>query len=153
MKSKITGLFFIYLCHSALLHSQHADLQSHILLKDSIVSKFNRGDFKGIYELSSPNFRKYESENGFIDFLKRVNQAGPFLSSELTDDLGEVKYFRLGMAKINIELTLGASSPGKFDVLAINRIFPYDTAYVAAIQTDNPLISDIDTAIDKALRR
>jgi CubicO group peptidase (beta-lactamase class C family) len=135
------------------LSAQVADLTAHIVLKDSIISKYNRGDFKGVYELSSDAFRKYEKENNFIDFLKRVNQAGPILSSELTEDLEDVKYFKLEMGKIHLELKLSASSPEQFDVLAINRIFPYDTSYVNAVRTDNPLKHTLDTAIDKAVRK
>jgi hypothetical protein len=138
--------YIVFICLHCFfsLSAQVADLASHIILKDSIVSKYNRGDFKGIYELSSEAYRKYEKENKFIDFLKQVNQAGSILSSELTEDLGDVKYFKLGMAKITIELTLSASSPGQFDIFSINRLVPYDTAYVNAIRTDNLLKNSID---------
>jgi CubicO group peptidase (beta-lactamase class C family) len=133
--------------------AQVANLASHIVLKDSIVSKYNRGDFKGVYGLASDAFKLYEKESNFIEFLKRVNQAGPILSSDITEDLGDVKYFKLEMAKINLELTLSASSLSRFNSFAINRIFPYDTAYVNAIPTNNLLKHAIDTAIDKSVRK
>jgi CubicO group peptidase (beta-lactamase class C family) len=135
------------------LEAQVADLASHVLVKDSIVSKFNRDDFKGIYELSDDAFRKYEKESDFIAFLKNVKQAGPFLSSELMEDLGDVKRFKVKMAKISIQLTLSVLSPAQFNIFAINRLFDYDTAYVKAISSDNFLKNPIDTAIDKSVRK
>lgn len=153
MKFKFFSVIFVCLLLSFLLPAQVADLASHVVLKDSIVSKFNRGDFLGVYELSSEAFRKYEQKNNFINFLKNVSQAGSILSSEITEDLGDMKYFKLGMAKINIELTLSVSSARRFDVFAINRFYPYDTAYVNAVRTDNLLKSPLDTAIDKSVRK
>lgn len=148
LASIAVGLFFC-----APLYAQNADLQSRIALKDSVVARYNRGDFHGVYSLSSESFRRYETEDQFISFLKRVYQAGPVVSSELTDDMGDAQYFTLRMAKINVELTLSASRPRQFDILAINRLLPYDTAYVDAIRTDNHLQNWVDSAIDKSARR
>lgn len=135
------------------LAAQVGDLRSHILVKDSIIARYNRGDFEGVYALSNEKFRIYGTKNSFIDFLKNVNKAGAFLSSELTEDLGDVKYFKLGMANITVELTLSVSPAGQFNILAINRDFSYDTAYVNSVRTDNAFKSEMDTAIDKAIRK
>ncbi|HYF32166.1 MAG TPA: serine hydrolase domain-containing protein [Chitinophagaceae bacterium] len=135
------------------LRAQVADLAAHVRLKDSIVSRYNRGDFKGIYEFAGNDFRAEIKEQDFIAFMKRVNQAGPVQSSTLSEDLGEVKYFKLRMPRIDLELRLSASSAKQFNVFAINRLDPYDTNYVKAIRSDNPLKTSFDSAIDLSVRK
>jgi CubicO group peptidase (beta-lactamase class C family) len=145
--------FFVFFCFCFSAKGQIADLSIHMVIKDSIISKFNRGDFDEIYDLSDSSFRKYESRNNFVDFLKKVNLAGLILSSELTDDLGDVKYFRLQMKNISVDLTLSVTPAKHFSIFAIKRAIPYDTSYVNSVGTDNLLKTAIDSAIDKSVRK
>lgn len=146
-------ILFIVFCFNISIKAQVADLSTYMKVKDSIISKFNRGDFNGIYDLSDSSFRKYESRNKFVEFINRVSKAGLFLSSELIDDIGDVKYFRLGMKNITVDLTLSVTPSQNFQIFAIQRSIPYDTTYINSIQTDNTLKSAIDSGIDRSVRK
>jgi D-alanyl-D-alanine-carboxypeptidase/D-alanyl-D-alanine-endopeptidase len=153
MSFRSSLIIFILVCFVISTKAQVADLITHIRIKDSIISKFNRGDFNEIYEMADSSFRKFESREKFIEFLKRVNQAGAILSSELTEDLGEVKYFRLQMKNISADLTLTVTPQQRFSLFAIQRSLPYDTTSVNNIQTDNPLRSPLDSGLDRSVRK
>jgi hypothetical protein len=56
IKVKITTLFLFSLL-TLKAHAQLADLKTHNIVKDSIVSKYNRQDFKGIYEMADTGFK------------------------------------------------------------------------------------------------
>ena len=153
MNPKSIYFITLTLLLSPALSSQVADLASHRVLQDSIVAKYNRNDFKSIYQLASPSFKKLVSESYFIDFLKKVNQSGAVMSSELSEDLGELKVFKWTMPKSFLELNISASSKKEFNVFSITVLSPYDTAYVKSIPTDNPLKDTFDIAIDKTVRK
>lgn len=135
------------------IQAQVADLRSHTTVKDSIIARFNRGDFEGVYALSGEGFRMWEEENKYIASLKNVKQAGNVLSAELSDDLGDVKVFKLVMEKMTVELTLSVNPAGQYNIFAINRVVPYDTAYVNSVRSDNARKSEMEISIDKAIRK
>lgn len=133
--------------------AQVADLKTHVAMKDSIISKFNRKDFQGIYSMSDTIFRKEVSQASFLTFLENVAQAGVMESSALSEDLGDIKYFHIKMPAIQVELRISVTPANRFQVFAISRTEEYDTAYVKAIATDNPLKTSLDSAIDRSVRK
>lgn len=134
------------------INSQVADLQTARELKETIVAYFNRSDYKAIYALSNEPFRLEVPEEAFVGFLK--NQIAPFgkiVSSELIEDLGEVKYFRLDFEadgkRQSLKLALGARSAKEFYIFGLSRIYPDRDKPPLS---DNSLRSPIDSIVDKA---
>ena len=65
---------------SLLLFTTAVKAQSGLTLyntvKDSIVSKFNRGDFKGIYAMTDSGFKTAFSENQIVVLLSSAGSMG-----------------------------------------------------------------------------
>ena len=60
LTSVLTIVVSLYFSCSS--YAQLANLSTHLVVKDSIVSKYNRGDFSGVYDLSDTAFRKFNEE-------------------------------------------------------------------------------------------
>lgn len=92
----IIAILFIFVFHA---NAQVADLKATAELKENVVKSFNEGDYKTIYALTGESFRREVSEEAFVGFFKnQIAPLGKIASSELIDDLGEVKYFHLDFA-------------------------------------------------------
>ena len=63
-------LFLFLSLYAITVEGQTADLKAHNIVKDSIVAKFNRQDFKGIYDMADPSFKAGFSEKDIVAFLK-----------------------------------------------------------------------------------
>lgn len=150
----------IYLCVLAILFfavvqtaAQVADLRATTELKETFVNRFNAGDYQAIYALAGAEFRRAVPEEAFNGFLKnQIAPMGKIASSELIDDLGEVKYFRLdfetvGGQKQSLKLALGAKSAREFYIFGLEGIRP-DREKPAL--SDNPLKNSVDVIVDKA---
>jgi hypothetical protein len=75
-------IVFLLLIFGSKAHGQ-ADLNTHNVVKDSIVAKYNRQDFKGIYAMSKKGFKADVSENDLTAFLKSFSILGKISSSSL----------------------------------------------------------------------
>lgn len=135
-------------------NAQVADLKTTAAVKETVVNSFNAGDYKTIYALAGEVFRREVPEEAFVGFLKnQIAPLGKIASSELIEDLGEIKYFRLdfeaGDKKQSLRLALGARSAKEFYIFGLEGIRP-DRAQPPL--SDNPLKSAMDSIVDKAAR-
>jgi CubicO group peptidase (beta-lactamase class C family) len=148
-------IFFIYQSNAQTRTLPVADLDTAIRLKDAIVENFNKGEYELIYALSGKSFRLEVQQEAFVDFLK--NQIAPFgkiTLSEIIEDLGEVKYFRIefeiadGREKQSLKMALGAASAKEFYVFGFSRILSVKDKN--DFLSDNPLKNPVDFVVDKA---
>lgn len=133
------------------INAQVAELKTTTELKETIVDHFNKGEYKAIYALASGSFRLEVPEEAFVGFLKtQIASFGRIVSSELIEDLGEVKYFRVNFEadgkKLSLKLALGARSAKEYYIFGLSRIQP-DRDHPPI--SDNPLRNPIDLIVDK----
>lgn len=131
-----------------------ADLKAALELKSSIVASFNSQKFEHIYEMSNKYYRKNVEKEDMVDFFKsQLWPLGQITSSDLVDDLEEVRVFLLTFAKndskTKLLLTLGAVSPNEFFALDFRKVHPE-----LGLQpiNDNPLVNSIDSISDRAVK-
>lgn len=131
------------------VRSQIADLKTAIELKDAFVTNFNQSNYKAIQAMVADNSKVEFPEEGFTNYLKnQFSQKGKITASELIEDFGEVKYFRLDFEKkVSLQLSLGASSAKEFYSFGLSGIRPKREK---PVPSDNPLKSPMDLIVDKA---
>lgn len=142
----------ISLLYTVNIYSQTADTNTHNAMNDSIVARFNRKDYKSVYELAGDNFKKYSSEKSFIDFLTSINGIGAILKTELIEDIGDFKYYKWICEKHKLQLTLNVQKDGKFKVFGLSDFVPVVNPSTI-IFSDNPLKSPQDMDVDKAIKK
>lgn len=139
---------------SLLLFTTAVKAQSGLTLyntvKDSIVSKFNRGDFKGIYAMADSGFKTAFSENQIVGLLSSAGAMGRILSSELISEEKDNKSYRLIFARKSLQLTLGVTTPASYNSLGLSY---YKLPVVRTRQqflSDNPIKTHLDSVVQKA---
>src|SRR6266481_4446812 len=64
-------------------------------INDSVVARFNRGDYKAIYQAADDYYKGLNSEGELVGGLEwSKNNVGNIVSSELIEDLGKVEHFK-----------------------------------------------------------
>lgn len=151
MKTKIFVLILFVFCAFASfpVRAQVADLKAAIELKEAFVTNFNEANFKAIHAMVADNSKSDFPEEGFTNFLKnQFSQKGKITASELMEDFGEVKYFRLDFEKkVSLQLSLGVKSAKEFYSFGLSGIQPKREKPVIS---DNPLKNPMDLIVDKA---
>ena len=136
----LTALLFLMVCSYALGQST---------LSDTIVSRFNKNDFKGIYSLGSGEFKNNENEGGFINFLSNLkNQTGKITAVSSIGDCGNRKGFKWIGEKKNLRVEFQSKSANDFDDYFINDVIeqPYSKNKHLS---DNNLKNSIDIITNK----
>jgi CubicO group peptidase (beta-lactamase class C family) len=146
------NIILILLLSALQTNAQVAELKTTTELKETIVNHFNKGEYKAIYALASGSFRLEVPEEAFVGFLKtQIASFGRIVSSELIEDLGEVKYFLVNFEadgkKLSLKLALGARSVKEFYIFGLSRVQPERDQ---PSLSDNPLRNPIDLIVDKA---
>jgi CubicO group peptidase (beta-lactamase class C family) len=146
----IISLLLLSLC-TITAEGQITDLKTHNIVKDSIVAKFNRQDFKGIYEMADTGFKIAVSENDMVAFLKAYYSLGKVTGSGLLKQNGGNFEFRLQCINKSLQLTLGAVNAKSFKNfgLDIYRLPPVRTR--VNFKHDNPLKTELDSVVQKAV--
>lgn len=149
MKIRNIGIILTVLCAFTSAAAQVANLKEAMELKDALVANFNRENFKAIHAMVADNSKADFPEAGFTNFLKnQFSQKGKITASELIEDFGEVKYFRLDFEKkVSLQLSLGVKSATEFYSFGLSGIRPKREKPPLS---NNPLKSPMDLIVDKA---
>lgn len=127
--------------------AQISTLATWKAVNDSIVARYNRDDFEGIYNLGNEWFRVNIDKGYCIDRFKE-NKAitGEIMSTELLDDFGPVKHFKwMGKnTSLNFELRVEDGRMKLFDFSSFVRQ-PGDPD--KQVLTDNPLKTRLDSIV------
>ncbi|AXY78198.1 serine hydrolase [Paraflavitalea soli] len=121
------------------------------IVKDSIITKFNRGDFKGIYAMADTGFKAAFREEQIVGILNSAGTLGKILSSELISEEKEQRSYRLIFAKKSLQLSLGVVSPVSYVSFGLSF---YKLPIVRTRQhflADNPLKTQLDSVVQKAV--
>ncbi|WP_276373975.1 serine hydrolase [Chryseolinea sp. H1M3-3] len=143
----IVGLFIIL---TIVVDAKGQVTHSYSEIKDTIIARFNRNDFKGIYQLFDTSFSNKISETKLVNFLKGNQNSGKIIqSSFLAEKNGKYSYlleFELRDMIMNLSLT-GDNKISSFGLLNS----PEDIlASPPVVKSNNPKKSSLDMAIDSA---
>jgi CubicO group peptidase (beta-lactamase class C family) len=117
-------------------------------INDSVVARFNRGDYKAIYQAADDHYKGLNSEGELVGGLEwNKKNVGNIVSSELIEDLGKVEHFKWtgekGVMKFELWLEGSAIRRYKFNNLIRQPGWP-----VRSIPSDNRLRTAMDSVVD-----
>lgn len=143
-------LFSLLLLFTGTVKAQ-SGLTLYDTVKDSIVAKFNRGDFKGIYAMADSGFKAGFSENQIVGLLNSAGTMGKIQSSGLISEEKNNKSYRLMFARKSLQLTLAVTAPGSYNSFGLSY---YKLPIVRTREqflSDNPLKTHLDSVVQKAV--
>jgi CubicO group peptidase (beta-lactamase class C family) len=118
-------------------------------INDSVVVRFNRGDYKAIYQATDDYYKGLNSEGELVGGLEwNKKTVGNIVSSELIEDLGKVEHFKWTGEKGVMKFELWLEGPTirryKFNTLIRQPGWP-----ARSIRSDNRLKTAMDSVVDK----
>lgn len=144
----IIGLFII-LTVVVNAEGQVAD-SSYKEIKDTIIVRFNRNDYKGIYQLFDTSFSNKISETQLVNFLKGNQNSGKIVqSSFISEKSGKYSYlleFELRDMVMNIQLT----NNNRISSFGLQNVPTDILANPPIVKSNNPKKSSLDIAVDSA---
>jgi CubicO group peptidase (beta-lactamase class C family) len=159
MYNKTYILLILTLLFSSKLFSQFVDSVIHNEVKDSIIARFNRSDFKSIYQFAdTTSFNTSEQKlTRFLTSYKRnfgqiINSK--FVADSVCDGCNSKRatYYLVEFQLQSFLMILEVNRQKKFTSFGLlNYTYPERTA-VATIKTNNALITSFDRSIDSAAR-
>jgi CubicO group peptidase (beta-lactamase class C family) len=118
-------------------------------INDTVVARFNRGDYKAIYQAADDHYKALNSEGELVgDLESSKKDVGNILSSELIEDLGKVEHFKWTGEKgvMKFELWLEGSSIRRYK---FNNLIRQPGWPVRSIPSDNHLRTAMDSVVDR----
>src|SRR3569833_1118411 len=116
-------------------------------VNDSVIAKYNRGDYAGIYAMAGDAYKAQNRPGGLIsDLTEDKKTTGNILSSVTTENLGKIRHFKwIGeKANLNFELWLNGATiiRFKFNDLTTQPGWPD-----VPPRTDNRLKTALDSVV------
>lgn len=150
MKKLLTLFLFGLITISA--KSQSTQNTKNDILKDSIVSKFNRGDYEGIYAMANREFKRNIKSGVLINLLKDASSLGKIKKTEkMHTDTANVSTYRLFHEVKSLQFSVRAFSNSLYDVFGL-------TFYQLPINqnrnhypSDNSLKTPLDSVVQNAV--
>jgi hypothetical protein len=120
-------------------------------MKDTIITKFNRNDFKGIYQLFDTSFRNKISEIQLVNFLKGNQNSGKIVnSSSHSEEKGTVSYL-LEFELRDMIMKLRLTPDKKISSFGLMNSPPVFLSEAPVVKSNNPKKSALDIAVDSAV--
>ncbi|PJJ61026.1 serine hydrolase domain-containing protein [Hymenobacter chitinivorans] len=140
----------------ALLNSTGAQAQtpqftSYAQFNDTLVARFNRGDFKGIEAFGSEALKKLEPAGSMAALLgKQQAKTGRIVSSRGLPGRNTQREFAWQGERQNLRVRLVSSAPGVIDDYFISDFLAQPNARATPLATDNRRRTPLDQAVDRA---
>ena len=129
--------------------SQSPNLETYNAVKDTIVARMNRGDYKGVYALSDTAFSNHITESELTGFLSGMKHHGKIEASTLiTDSTGIKKYYRLEFDLRDMMLALKLNANQKFTSFGISYLPVKLLTASRQVKSSNPCQSKLDKTVD-----
>lgn len=140
--------FFLLNCSFAFTQTNNLSFNKD--LKDTLVSKFNHGDYDGFYELGNSEWKrkaKKEDINGWLQYI--FSMTGPVISSESFKNSEGYTYYKWTGTKKIMCFTLKTESVNAFDDFNFTFLNePISPSEAKKISTDNLMKSSLDSAVN-----
>lgn len=142
--------FLLLVCFG--LRAQENDPTMQAQLNDTLIARYNRDDFKGIWELGNDDWQKKSPLGDFASYLNYLKaRSGSIRSSKPSERAGNILYFQWVGEKKTLIVGLANPSAQKFGDINFN--FFISPAQLNAVQTDNPLKTVIDSNVNTVAKR
>lgn len=133
--------------------AQSGPLTAHLEVKDSIVARFNRGDFKGIYAQADTAFSNHITQDQLTGFLKSQQNHGNMVHTQLLADSADGRtYFRIAFELRDLVLILKVTPDKKFTTFGLTHAPVQRLAIPPRVRSNNPLKTRLDQAVDSIAR-
>jgi CubicO group peptidase (beta-lactamase class C family) len=143
----LSGLFFIIVAGC----SHRAAPNGFDSLNDSIVARYNRGDFKGMYALESDSLRATDPEDGYIKYFTGLkDETGKIDSVHHIADSRRHHYFEWYGKKKNERFDIVGDKPGVMADYFVSDFVAQPNSRSGPVKTDNPLKSRLDLSVQQA---
>ena len=121
-------------------------------INDTVVARFNRGDYKAIYQAADDHYKALNSEGELVgDLESSKKDVGNIVSSELIEDLGKVEHFKWTGEKAGMKFELWLEGPA-IRRYKFNRFIRQSDWPMRSTASDNRLRTAMDSVVDKYAR-
>ncbi|SDL40897.1 serine hydrolase domain-containing protein [Siphonobacter aquaeclarae] len=133
--------------------AQTGRLKALIQVKDTLVARYNRGDFDAFYELADTSFSHYISRPQLTEFLRSQKNNGKIVATTLLADSSNGRtYFRVSFDLRDMTMVLRTTSDGKFTTFGLSNLPAPRLPYLPVIPCNNPLKTPLDRIVDSVAR-
>ena len=153
MKKQILLAVSILFTLGSHLYAQGNNPDPYSQLNETILSKFNKADYAGIWQMGADDWKKKNpSSSGFAEYMNYLKaRTGLFSSSSLFKPAENFEYFKWIGEKKTLIVGISASSAQAFNDITFE--FFISPAELSAIPTDNPLRDAIDSGVNEVAAR
>jgi len=123
------------------------------IVKDTVIARFNRQDFKGIYGLFDTTFRKQVSESAVVRFLKNNQNGGKIMESAFRSEKDRTATYLLKFQVRDMLMNLELDSEGKVSGFGFKNSPPVLLDHAPVVLSDNAKSSALDLAVDSAAQQ
>ncbi|HEX8328417.1 MAG TPA: serine hydrolase domain-containing protein [Hymenobacter sp.] len=134
-------------------HAQAPAFTSYAQFNDTLVARYNRGDFAGIEGLGSPALRKIEPLGNMVPYLTNIKEkTGRISSATVLAVRGARHEFEWKGEKQNLRVSLTSPAPGVIDDYYISDFIaqPAGARRTTPVLTDNKQKTALDQAVHRA---
>ncbi|SDF79972.1 CubicO group peptidase, beta-lactamase class C family [Mucilaginibacter pineti] len=121
-------------------------------VKDSIVTRYNRNDFKGIYRLADTSFSHHISEQKLVTFLSNNRNSGNIIKDSLLSAVNGKYVYLLECQSRDLKLTLQVTPEKKFTDFGFSTVVQPLLDVPKQVSSSNPLRTPQDRAVDSVAR-
>jgi CubicO group peptidase (beta-lactamase class C family) len=149
---RLIVIFFIL--NTFNMTAQMADALTHNAIKDSIVTFFNKQEFKQIYAMLSPPFKAQMTENELITFLKKdvYEESGKILKSEFLEIVKDEYLYKLTHQKEVLTFSLSVNKSKLIDGFSFVPFAEKAPKNIVKAASNNPMTTDLDKIVDSVAR-
>jgi CubicO group peptidase (beta-lactamase class C family) len=121
-------------------------------MKDTVIARFNRTDFTGIYNLLDSGFQQQVSRDAVVNFLKGNQNAGKITRNSLAEEKGNKVTYLLSFELRDMLMDLELDENGRISGFGLKNTPPALLAKAPEIKTNNGRASALDLAVDSIVR-
>ncbi|KQC02179.1 serine hydrolase [Pedobacter sp. Hv1] len=123
------------------------DAKRFEVIRDSIIARYNRQDYTGIYNLADSSFKAKISQQKLENFLAGNFSTGRFISVTLAKETGENKEYILRGQARDVIMVIGLNSKGELNNFGLKNL-PSVFRPISHIQSNNPKRTKFDLNVD-----
>ncbi|TDQ11176.1 serine hydrolase domain-containing protein [Pedobacter metabolipauper] len=121
-------------------------------ITDSIISRYNRNDYKGIYQLADTAFSNHITFAQLDGFLRTNRNSGDILKTIfLSETNGKFSYLLQGQSR-DMKMSLQVTPAKKFTGFGLLNVIPELLDKPIQVKTDNPLLTPLQRSVDSIAR-
>lgn len=126
------------------------DTTAYKTIVEKITTGFNTGDYVGIYNLLSAEFKTHVSQQNFTGFLGSQAAMGKITATDYIENKDGFRVYKTTFENGVMSLLLACNDKAEISGLAL-RPYVAKAARTAPVATDNKKTTPLDKEVDKAV--